>query len=409
MKSIEVRVSGISHNYGETTVLSDVSAEVDAGAFVSLLGPSGSGKTTLLRIIAGLVSPRSGQVWIGEREVTNVPPNRRDIGMVFQHYALFPHYSVFDNIAFPLRVRGADGRTVQRQVGEVLEMVGLTSAAGAMPGELSGGQQQRVAVARAIVFRPTVLLLDEPLGALDRRLRETLGLELRRLQRDIGITTIYVTHDQEEAFTLSTSIAVMEGGCIRQYARPIEVYRWPVDRFVAEFVGDMTVFQGVLESNDGRTAVALVDGGARLVAKAGRSVVNVGQRCSFGFRPESLRIERGSDRTSLTEFEATVESIVFLGSISRVYATTSWGVHVISECVRVPEWVEQGETVIFRYDLNEVTVFGGGADPDIVHHSDEHAALEQGAFGGGTSAGDTDRGPEQVRSDVRGESSVDRA
>jgi ABC-type sulfate/molybdate transport systems ATPase subunit len=229
-----IRVENIRYSYeGGTSVLRDISLDIEQGEFLTLLGPSGSGKTTLLRILAGMHFPQSGQVFFDGRDVTHVQPNERNVGFVFQNYALFPHMNVFDNVAFGLRMRRLARAEVVQRAHEALAMVDLSDLADRRPNELSGGQQQRVSLARAVAIRPDVLLMDEPLGSLDKRLRQRLQEELRALQRAIGITTVYVTHDQDEAFALSHRVAVMNGGVIEQLASPVDVYRtlrapsWP--------------------------------------------------------------------------------------------------------------------------------------------------------------------------------------
>jgi ABC-type Fe3+/spermidine/putrescine transport system ATPase subunit len=241
-----VLAEDVTHCYEQIQVLRGITVAVSAGEFVTLLGSSGSGKTTLLRIIAGLLTPTAGRVVIADVDVTKFAPEKRGVGLVFQNYALFPHLSVADNITFPLRMRGTSHRETQHRLHWVVQMVGLHGLESRYPAQLSGGQQQRVALARAIVFQPQVLLLDEPLGALDKRLRQHLGDELRDLQRQLGITTVYVTHDQEEAFVLSDRIAVMDNGAIVQFDTPENIYRSPKGLFVARFVGALNEFSGVV-------------------------------------------------------------------------------------------------------------------------------------------------------------------
>ena len=239
-----VEVEGVTKSFGPTRVLDDVSLDFAPGSFTSLLGPSGSGKTTLLRVIAGFVRPEQGHVRLGGKDVTDVPVHRRNIGMVFQAYALFPHMSVARNVAFGLRRRGIKGAEAEREVARALDLVRLPGMADRRPRQLSGGQQQRVALARAIVIKPAVLLLDEPLSALDRRLRQEMQVELVRIQRESGLTTIFVTHDQEEALTLSDRVAILDRGRIVQTGKPAEIYERPRTRFAAQFLGDATFFDG---------------------------------------------------------------------------------------------------------------------------------------------------------------------
>ena len=234
-----ISLRGVTRRYGAVTALHPTDLEVVEGEFLTLLGPSGCGKTTTLRIVAGFVPPSEGRVLMGEDDVTRLPPNRRGIGMVFQDYALFPHLTVGENVAFALVERRTDRRAVAARVRELLELVGLPDAGGRRPAELSGGQQQRVALARAIAHPPRVLLMDEPLSALDLKLRQEMQVELRRIQAALGITTIFVTHDQEEAMALSDSIAVMSGGRVVQRGTAQDIYERPATRFVAEFVGGL--------------------------------------------------------------------------------------------------------------------------------------------------------------------------
>ncbi|WEX79681.1 ABC transporter ATP-binding protein (plasmid) [Sinorhizobium numidicum] len=239
MKGERVTVRQIVKHYGPVTAVDNVTVDVKAGEFLSLLGSSGSGKTTLLMMIAGFEMPTAGAIQIGTNDVTYIAPNKRNVGMVFQKYALFPHMSVRDNVAFPLRMRKMDRAQIDRRVEEVLAMVQLESFGDRAPAQLSGGQQQRVALARALVFEPPVLLMDEPLGALDKKLREQLQLEIKSLQQRLGVTVIYVTHDQEEALTMSDRVAVMSHGQVAQIGSPFSLYSEPASAFVADFIGKM--------------------------------------------------------------------------------------------------------------------------------------------------------------------------
>jgi spermidine/putrescine ABC transporter ATP-binding subunit len=258
MSTVDVR--GVSKRYGETSALDDVSLTLANGEFFGLLGPSGSGKTTLLRAIAGFVEPDGGEIRIDGQDVSGLPIHRRDIGMVFQNYALFPHMSVYDNVAFSLSVRRTSPGEIARRVGEMLELVRLSGYEGRRPRQLSGGQQQRIALARALVSRPRVLLLDEPLGALDKSLRQQMQIELRQIQREVGITTVFVTHDQEEALTLSDRIAIFRDGYVVQIGTPQAVYERPATAFAAEFLGAANFLTGrVGTRKDGYARVILDD------------------------------------------------------------------------------------------------------------------------------------------------------
>lgn len=246
-QSPQIVLRGLTKRYGGTTAaLAQIDLDIRRGEFLTLLGPSGSGKTTLLNLLAGIVLPDTGSIRVEGREIAHLPPENRGIGMVFQHYALFPHLSVRENVGFPLRIRGLSSQEITRRVNEVLAQVHLEAFADRHPAALSGGQQQRVAVARALVFSPTILLMDEPLSALDRKLRDAMKAELRELHARLGLTIIYVTHDQEEALALSSRIVLMRAGQIEQIGTAQEIYDRPVTRFAAEFVGDSNLIEGVV-------------------------------------------------------------------------------------------------------------------------------------------------------------------
>ena len=265
-----VALDGVTKRFGKTTALDDVSLMVRRGEFMTLLGPSGCGKTTLLNLVAGFLIPDSGEIAIDGRRMTDVAAYRREIGIMFQNYALFPHMSVAANVGYGLRMRRIAKAEIARRVGEALALVKLTGLEDRKPRQLSGGQQQRVALARALVIRPQVLLLDEPFSALDRNLRASMQVELKEIQRKLGVTTIFVTHDQSEALSLSDRIAVIADGRIRQLDTPDEIYRHPLDRFVASFIGDANVLRARLERIDG--AVATVVLGAARVAVPARTL-----------------------------------------------------------------------------------------------------------------------------------------
>jgi ABC-type Fe3+/spermidine/putrescine transport system ATPase subunit len=313
-RASDVRLSAVSHDYGGDDVLRDVSLEVEHGELVTLLGPSGSGKSTLLRIIGGLERPRLGRVEIGGRDVTGVPPERREVGIVFQNYALFPHMTVAENVAFPLRMRKVPKGQARPRVKEMLDVVELGSLGERYPAELSGGQQQRVALARALVFEPRVLLLDEPFGALDRRLREQLGLEVRRVQRELGITTVFVTHDQDEAFTMSTRIAVMGHGEILQMDAPAAVYRQPGTLEVARFLGQLNEFPVTIARRVGPGAELESPGGLRLHLPRANGFPE-GARFRCGVRPEHIQVATAA--TELCAAPATVQAAIFGGDWTR--------------------------------------------------------------------------------------------
>jgi ABC-type Fe3+/spermidine/putrescine transport system ATPase subunit len=283
--STVLALTGIGKRYGAFDALSDIELSVESGSFLSLLGPSGCGKTTLLRIIAGILSPDSGDVLLSGRRVTDDPPYARDLAMVFQDYALFPHMNVFDNVAFGIRMRGTsdDKRRAGDRVREVLDMVRLGDFGRRFPSELSGGQQQRVAIARALAPKPALLLMDEPLSNLDAKVREEMRSELKEIQRKAAVTTVYVTHDQEEALALSDTVVVMANGRIAQVAPPQEIYAAPRDRFVANFVGKANLLEG-----------ALVDDGSRFKVEGG-PVLELAEPCTdrataLAIRPEHIAL-----------------------------------------------------------------------------------------------------------------------
>ncbi|MEJ8815626.1 ABC transporter ATP-binding protein [Variovorax ureilyticus] len=307
-ESLEFR--GIAKAFGGTNALNPISLHLAAGEFVTLLGPSGSGKTTLLNIAAGFLSPDSGSLFIGASDVTSLPARKRNIGMVFQNYALFPHMNVFDNVAYGLRVRGVPSSEIQARVMRALAGVRLEDFNAREIRQLSGGQQQRVALARALIIEPPVLLMDEPLGALDRQLRKQVQLEIRRLHRDFGRTTLFVTHDQEEALAMSDRIAVMRGGRIEQIGNPNELYHRPANTFVASFLGESNILNGSVTEISGGVARVNASGlGLELVGEAAPGL-RVGDAVGALVRPESVTVS-----ASPSGLAARVQEVVHLGEI----------------------------------------------------------------------------------------------
>ncbi|TKX43378.1 MULTISPECIES: ABC transporter ATP-binding protein [unclassified Halorubrum] len=333
---VAVELDGVTKRYGETTAVDDVTLRVREGEFFTLVGPSGCGKTTTLRLIAGFEEPTSGTVRFAGASVAGVPPEDRDVGVVFQSYALFPHMTVGENVAYGLNFADPpEGVTRDERVAELLDLVDLPDAADRDPESLSGGQQQRVAMARALAPGPDVLLLDEPMSALDARLRERLRAQVKRIQSELDITTIYVTHDQEEALAISDRVAVMNDGAPEQVAAPRTVYRQPATRFVAEFVGDNNVFAGTVTdaSAAGELAVEVDGGDGTLRVRTDDdpgAAPSVGDRIAFCVRPENLRVAGadGGPRDAAAPagenaLRATVASAEFLGETTRV--TLDWG------------------------------------------------------------------------------------
>jgi putative spermidine/putrescine transport system ATP-binding protein len=307
-------IANISKRYGaENPAVDNVSLEITTGEFVTLLGASGSGKTTTLMVVAGFTAPDHGDVVLDGRSVVHLPPEKRGIGVVFQNYALFPHMTALRNVAFPLRMRGVPQPEAKRRAETALERVGLVGFGARLPSQLSGGQQQRVALARALVFEPGLLLMDEPLGALDRALREQLKGEIRRLHQDLGITILYVTHDQEEALTLSDRIALMSRGRIVQVGTPADLYERPRSRFAAGFIGEGSLIEGTVVSEGGGLLALAPKGGAPLLRGVSQNVAE-GSRGVILLRPEKLRI-RSPDQDGLP---AEVAETVYVGDVTRV-------------------------------------------------------------------------------------------
>jgi spermidine/putrescine ABC transporter ATP-binding subunit len=353
-----VRLSRITHRFGTFTALDDVSLDVWPGEFVTLLGQSGSGKSTLLRIVAGLTTPSEGQVFINGADVSSVPAQRRGVGFVFQNYALFPHLTVFENIAYPLRIRSMKAPEIRERVGEALARVNLHELGDRYATQLSGGQQQRVAVARALVYEPAVLLMDEPLGALDRKLREHMQIELRQLQQDLRISCIYVTHDQEEALTMSDRIAVMQAGRIHQIGDPVTVYRHPVSSFVADFVGSTNLFEC-------RVRNVCDDGAVLLTTEVGTEFRVAGFRgaapahaCHVTIRPEFIRL--GETVPAEISFAASVAKVTFVGNVIDVTCELDTGEIISVEISgNTKDLVAVGDRVRIGWDRADMGVFPG--------------------------------------------------
>ena len=322
-----LELRNLTKHYGGDRALDDVSLAVEPGEFLTLLGPSGSGKTTTLNAIAGFVELTSGEILLDGSPLADLPPHKRNIGVVFQHYALFPHMTVFDNVAFSLRQRKVGKRETDRLVHEALELVDLEGYTRRYPAQLSGGQQQRVAVARAIVFEPPLLLMDEPLGALDRKLRDSLQVQLRRLHRELGITFVYVTHDQDEALALSQRIAVFNEGKIEQIGTPDQLYERPETLFVARFIGESNVFVGEAETRDDQV---VVEGpGYRLDADRRRSSIASGP-CAMVVRPEAMTVDpvrphRQGDEENRNVLAGELKDKVYLGATVKLYVQLDCG------------------------------------------------------------------------------------
>ena len=314
-KPVLVSFTGVQKTYdGTTLVVHDLNLDIHQGEFLSLLGPSGSGKTTTLMMLAGFESPTAGEISLNSVPITRTPPHKRNFGMVFQNYALFPHMTVADNIAYPLTVRKLSATDRQAKVERALDMVQLGRMGERYPGQLSGGQQQRVALARALVFDPQLVLMDEPLGALDKQLREHMQIELKALHRRLGVTFVYVTHDQTEALTMSDRVAVFNDGKIQQIDVVDNLYETPLNRFVAGFVGDSTVFQAEVVSVDGQHCDVRLPGGVQLRG-INVNAASVGEKVQCGTRPERLQI---APSASANTFQTRVADVIYFGDHLRL-------------------------------------------------------------------------------------------
>jgi putative spermidine/putrescine transport system ATP-binding protein len=320
----KVWLENVRKQYGPVAALQTSDLKVRAGEFLTILGPSGSGKSTVLNLIAGMTNPTEGKVWIDGRDCTHVPPSKRGLGMVFQNYALMPHMSVFENVAFPLRVRKTPEADIKRRVGEALELVRLPGVANRKPAELSGGQQQRISIARCLVYNPAIILMDEPLGALDKKLREEMQLELKRLHVELNVTALYVTHDQEEALTMSDRIVLFNGGRIEQAGTPHELYFHPKTLFSAKFLGDSNVLSGRLKgaARDGfvETPVGI------LRSLSGNERVADGASVHVMVRPENVMLLAPEDRRDhANSVEATIVDTISFGGVIKTFARLADG------------------------------------------------------------------------------------
>ncbi|MEI4487538.1 ABC transporter ATP-binding protein [Frigidibacter sp. MR17.14] len=326
-----IAINDVTKMYGAFCAADRISLSIEPGEFITLLGPSGSGKTTLLNLIAGFQSIDGGQILVDGRPIQDVPTHRRGFGMVFQSYALFPNMTVAQNVGFPMRMAGMDRQTTDRRVAETLEMMRLSEHARKTPAQMSGGQQQRVAIARAIVMRPRVVLMDEPLSALDRRLRESIQIEIRDLHQTLGSTILFVTHDQSEALTMSDRIAVMDAGHIVQVGRPTEIYRQPQSRFVASFVGESNLLDAAVVGRNERHLTLRLPGGHVFEAESrdGAPGGTPGGTATVLIRPERITL---SETRGPGTVAATVTSALFLGEVLRVEVVLDDGQSLLIRC-----------------------------------------------------------------------------
>jgi putative spermidine/putrescine transport system ATP-binding protein len=327
MPASNLQITGLSKRYGSSVALAPTHLDVASGEFLTLLGPSGSGKTTLLSLIAGLAQPDEGQLLVNGVDVTYSAPYERDIGMVFQNYALFPHMTIEENIAFPLKMRKVDAANARRRAAEALEMVRLPHVAQRYPRELSGGQQQRIALARCMVYNPSIILMDEPLGALDKKLRDQMQLEIKRIHKELGTTVVYVTHDQEEAMTMSDRICLMNAGAIEQLGSPADLYFRPRSLFVADFLGESNMFDAmVTDVSDGSVGVRLSDGAS------GRASFHLdglaaGDKIKVMIRPQNLQLLDGKSMAGGSDLpqapyaglSGKVLDVMVTGSLTKLY------------------------------------------------------------------------------------------
>jgi putative spermidine/putrescine transport system ATP-binding protein len=347
---------------GVGLAVANLNCTVEKGEFLTFLGPSGSGKTTALMMLAGFEMLSAGDILLGGRSVAQTPPHRRDMGVVFQNYALFPHMTVAENVAFPLRARRYPAAEISSRVAQALQLVRLTGFEARRPAQLSGGQQQRVALARALVFDPAVVLMDEPLGALDRQLREQLQLEIKSIQAQLGLTVIYVTHDQSEAMTMSNRIAVFNNGEVQQIASPFELYERPRNAFVAGFVGESNRIKGVIAAiQDDGSCIVRTDGG-RTVRAAPVGDAVPGMRATLSIRPEKIAFEpRAEQRQNLVE--ATVEELIYHGADTRVRLRLPGDGHVFARIASIGTEIEirPGDTVAIGWRVQDCIAFTGPA------------------------------------------------
>jgi spermidine/putrescine transport system ATP-binding protein len=356
-RTVAVELSGVTKRFGEFVAVDDLSLDIYEGEFFSLLGPSGCGKTTTLRMIAGFEEPTEGGISVDGDPMRGVPPYRRPVNTVFQSYAIFPHLNVFDNVAFGLRRSGVRGEELRNRVTDACEMVQLSGFEKRKPNALSGGQQQRVALARALVNRPKVLLLDEPLGALDLKLRKEMQLYLKDLQHEVGITFIYVTHDQEEALTMSDRIAVMNEGKVQQVADPPTLYELPKNRFVADFIGQTNVFSGAVEAvRDGRVTLR-TPSGEKVEATARAIDVEVGSEADAAVRPEKVRFGSDGDNVST----ARIRQIVYLGVSTQYIAELPGGGKLVlyQQNSSEEDNPDVGQEVPVAWDARNCLILGG--------------------------------------------------
>lgn len=361
----KIVLRGVGKSYGDVIALRPTDLEIRDGEFVTLLGPSGSGKTTLLSLLAGLLAPDAGTIHIDGRDVTRAAPESRDLGMVFQNYALFPHMTVFDNVAFPLRMRNVDRAAGRERVTRALSAVQLRHLADRMPSQLSGGQQQRVALARCMVYQPSVILMDEPLGALDKKLREQMQLEIKRLHKELNITILYVTHDQEEALVMSDRICLMNNARVEQIGTPSDLYFRPRTLFAADFLGESNILPVRVEDTTSGRIQLSTPGGARWSAAGDVEVsLSVGEARAV-IRPEAISVLEKGERAN-NEIEAEVVDLVIAGAMTRMYLKAADGTRIAAAAPTRREHVPPG--------IGQRVRLGWSREATVVLPSDAEAA-----------------------------------
>lgn len=346
-----LEVRDLTKRYGDLLAVEDLSFHIDEGEFVTMLGPSGCGKSTTLHSIAGLVEPTEGSILLRGEDVTDLPPNERNIGMAFQSTALFPHMTVEENIAYGLKMHDYDSDAIAERTAESLQLVDMPEHADHYPSELSGGQQQRVSLARALAYEPDILLLDEPLTGLDRVLREEMRRWLKRIQREVGVTTLYVTHDQEDALSMSDRVIVLDAGMSQQIGEPEAIYERPANDFVAKFVGKSTKFEGRVGEEKGKT----------VVQNSGKSIVadiegyDIGESVTLYVRPEDIDVERSTETDGENRFPGVVTEIANLGNRAEVTIELEDGTSTLAHTQRFPD-IEVDDDVVVTFDTNRVIV-----------------------------------------------------
>ena len=358
----DLSLLNLSKVYGELAAVDDLTLTIPGGSFFALLGPSGCGKTTTLRMVAGLENPTSGQMFVGEQDITDLKAYKRPVNTVFQSYALFPHLDIFENVAFGLRRRGV--KDVTGPVERMLDLVELASMARRKPGQLSGGQQQRVAVARALINEPDVLLLDEPLGALDLKLRRQMQIELKRIQVELGTTFVHVTHDQEEAMTMADTIAVMNGGRVEQLGAPTQIYENPATAFVANFLGQCNLIPGQISGGDGDNAVLSANGFNFCVPRS--RVRASGSSAILGVRPEKITMYWADERVpeGHNRLEGTVTDVSFTGVSTQYLVEVPWGQEIVvfEQNLSLEELSHRGEKVQIGWAPGHTFALDGAED-----------------------------------------------